>query len=66
MQKRRLSWEWWILALCCAIGLCMQVFAREALPASATETPITLPILMYHSLLKHPIRANDYTVSPDV
>ncbi|MEG1776393.1 MAG: polysaccharide deacetylase family protein [Clostridia bacterium] len=66
MQKRRLSWEWWILALCCAIGLCMQVFAHEALPASATEKPITLPILMYHSLLKHPIRANDYTVSPDV
>ncbi len=67
VREARLRWEWWVLAACCAVSLCVQLFRPMARPASEpAEEGVFLPIVMYHSLLKDPARANSYTVSPAV
>ncbi|MEG0125193.1 MAG: polysaccharide deacetylase family protein [Clostridia bacterium] len=78
MPKKRLGFEWMLLAICCCFALCFKLCVPAGMPSaalSATNTatnastaaaPITLPILMYHSLLKNPARANEYVLSPDV
>lgn len=64
---RRLTWEWYVLAFCCFLGLLCQS-APVGSPAVATRESggIFLPIIMYHSLIKDSSRSNSYVVTPTV
>ena len=56
------------LYLLCIIALYMTQ-PTTSIPVEASsmrETPISLPILMYHSLLRDPARSNAFIVSPNV
>lgn len=64
MNRDRLSWEWVVLAVCCVFALGVQVIAPGNIGATGQGEAAFVPIVMYHSLLKDPARANSYTVSP--
>ena len=65
LQNGALSWEWRVLALCCLLALAIALPPR-ARTVSQREEGVTVPIVMYHSLLKDPARHGAYTVSPSV
>jgi len=52
------------LALLLLVGAALHGVRSAAIPASADAEAVRLPILMYHSVLKDPSRAGDYTVTP--
>lgn len=64
MNRDRLGWEWMVLAFCCAFALAVQGLAPQGLDAAGPGEAVFVPVVMYHSLLKDPARANSYTVSP--
>ena len=51
-----------LLALCLGIGLLRQ----ERMRTGFSEERVTLPIIMYHSILKDDARQGKYVVSPEV
>ena len=51
-----------LLALCLGIGLLRQ----ERMRTVFSEERVTLPIIMYHSILKDDARQGKYVVSPEV
>lgn len=53
-----------MLVLCCAIGLLRRNEAQTVF--GAQQETVSLPILMYHSILKDSARQGKYVVSPDV
>lgn len=63
MHSGGLRWEWRVLAACCAAALWLLLTPRAA-TVVGTEEGVTVPIVMYHSLLKDPARHGPYTVSP--
>lgn len=64
MNRNRLRWEWYVFLVCGVFALLSAYTRPRGAPASSRGNDTFLPVIMYHSLLKDPSRANDYTVSP--
>lgn len=64
MNARSLRWEWYVFVVCCVFGLLARFLPAAEQDVSGEGEAVFVPIVMYHSLLKDPARANDYTVSP--
>lgn len=66
MKKPAFAAEWAVLIAACFFYV---FHTWPAVPAAGTaeeERRVSVPIIMYHSLLKDPARANDYVISPAV
>ncbi|MCM1330410.1 MAG: polysaccharide deacetylase family protein [Ruminococcus sp.] len=58
-----------LLLTAAVLAGCAVKFTADGLryePAAAVEEEIFVPIIMYHSLLKDPVRAGEYVVSPEI
>lgn len=57
-----------LAATVCILGTALLFFGDNGVQtdASIAQKNVSLPILMYHSILKNPQRAGDYVVCPDV
>lgn len=64
MNRNRLRWEWYVFLVCCVFALLSAYTRPRGAPAYSRGNDTFLPVIMYHSLLKDPSRANDYTISP--